>query len=66
MHVEVERTIVSRPWCYMCARDADVTVRVPVVCPWCGAEVSMRICLDCARKLRDLLDQALREVGAQL
>jgi predicted RNA-binding Zn-ribbon protein involved in translation (DUF1610 family) len=50
-------------WCSACGRRVDVAVLVPIHCPACGAEARMRLCPDCARRLRDLIDRALGELS---
>jgi predicted RNA-binding Zn-ribbon protein involved in translation (DUF1610 family) len=53
----------SKPWCYVCGRVVDKVVVVRLPCPWCTTEVSVRMCLDCAKKLIEELEEAIRNAA---
>ena len=43
-------------WCYLCGSPADTVYEVRLVCPYCTAEIPVRLCTGCAeRLLEDLL-----------
>jgi len=64
MRINVETKEEVKPWCYMCGRIVDKVIEAWVPCPWCTVEVKVRLCLDCARVLRDALDKTIQEAEA--
>lgn len=52
-----------KPWCYVCGRSADKVVAVRLPCPWCTTEAPIRMCLDCAKRLAEELERAIREAA---
>jgi predicted RNA-binding Zn-ribbon protein involved in translation (DUF1610 family) len=52
-----------KPWCYVCGRVVDKVIAVRLPCPWCTTEVPIRMCLDCARKLVEELERAIRDAA---
>jgi Zn finger protein HypA/HybF involved in hydrogenase expression len=52
-----------KPWCYVCGRVVDKVIVVRLPCPWCTTEAPIRMCLDCARKLVEELEKAIRDAA---
>jgi predicted RNA-binding Zn-ribbon protein involved in translation (DUF1610 family) len=52
-----------KPWCYLCGRIVDKAIVVRLPCPWCTTEVPIRMCPDCARKLKEELEKAIRDAA---
>jgi hypothetical protein len=46
-------------WCYSCGSHADTVYEVRLVCPYCTAEIPVRLCPSCAKKLLKDLFAAL-------
>ena len=56
----IERAHIDKPWCYACGRHVDVAISIQVPCPYCATALPVRLCVDCAKLLRDRLDEAIR------
>jgi len=61
VHVVTKEEI--KPWCFLCGRVVDKVVEVPIPCPWCTTDVRVRMCLDCARKLKEELEKAIQDAA---
>ena len=62
--INIEAKTEIKPWCYVCGRTVDKVVEVWLPCSYCATEVKVRMCLDCAKVLRDALDKAIQEAEA--
>ncbi|MCS7369080.1 MAG: hypothetical protein NDF57_05160 [archaeon GBS-70-058] len=58
--VTIERNEPILKWCYVCGRSTDYLAYVKIVCPNCCSKTIMRLCIKCAEKLRDELNEALK------
>ena len=56
----IERARTDKPWCYACGRQVDAVISVRVPCPYCATDVPVRLCVDCAKQLRDKLGEAIK------
>jgi hypothetical protein len=47
----------------VCGRIVDKVIVVRLPCPYCTVEVPVRMCLDCAKKLKEELEKAIQDAA---
>ena len=63
MRAQIVTKEETKPWCYVCGGIVDKVIVVRLPCPWCSTDVLVRMCLDCARKLVEELERAIKDAA---